>query len=254
MELFHVGFIKFGIVDLIDVAIVWFLFYRLLILMKGTRSVQIVIGLFLVILVSFIAFWFQLEGLKWLISNIATVGIIVLVIVFQPELRGALAQIGHNKFIRMFFRYEKEKTLDDVVRGTIKLAELRYGALIVLERDIGLKDFAETGKELNAQVSSELLVTLFTPYTPLHDGAAIISGEKVVAVACTLPLSQNPQYINLYGMRHRAAVGITEESDAVVVAVSEETGNISVAFGGRLQKNIDKSVLKDMLLGLMRES
>jgi diadenylate cyclase len=254
MELFHVGFIKFGIVDLIDVAIVWFLFYRLLILMKGTRSVQIVIGLFLVILVSFVAFWFQLEGLKWLISNIATVGIIVLVIVFQPELRGALAQIGHNKFIRMFFRYEKERTLDEVVRGTIKLAELRYGALIVLERDIGLKDFAETGKELGAQVSSELLVTLFTPYTPLHDGAAIISGENIVAVACTLPLSQNPQYIKLYGMRHRAAVGLTEESDAVVVVVSEETGNISVAFGGRLQKNIDKSVLKDMVLGLMRES
>lgn len=254
MELFQVGFVKFGIVDLIDVVIVWFLFYRLLILMKGTRSVQIVIGLFLVILVSFVAFWFQLEGLKWLISNIATVGIIVLVIVFQPELRGALAQIGHNKFIRMFFRYEKEKTLDEIVRGTIKLAELRYGALVVLERDIGLKNFAETGKELNAQVSSELLVTLFTPYTPLHDGAAIISGENIVAVACTLPLSQNPQYVKLYGMRHRAAVGITEESDAVVVAVSEETGNISVAFGGRLQKNIDKSVLKDMLLGLMRES
>lgn len=254
MELFNIGFVKFGVVDLIDVVVVWFLFYRLLILMKGTRSVQIVVGLLLVIIVSFVAFWFQLEGLKWLITNIATVGIIVLVIVFQPELRGALAQIGHNRFIRMFFRYEKQKTLDEVVKGAIKLAELRYGALIVLERDIGLKNFAETGKELNAQVSSELLVTLFTPYTPLHDGAAIISGENIIAVACTLPLSQNPQYVKLYGMRHRAAVGITEESDAVVVVVSEESGGISVAFGGRLQKNIDKTVLKDMLLSLMQES
>ena len=254
MELFHIGFIKFGIVDLIDVIIVWFLFYRLLVLMKGTRSAQIVLGLFLVILISFVAFWFQLEGLKWLISNIATVGIIVLVIVFQPELRGALAQIGHNKFIRLFFHYKKQKTLDEVVKGALKLAELRYGALIVLERDIGLKNFAETGKELNAQVSSELLVTLFTPYTPLHDGAAIISGENVVAVACTLPLSQNPQYIKLYGMRHRAAVGVTEESDAVVVVVSEETGDVALAFGGKLQRNIDKSVLKDMLISLMQEN
>ena len=254
MELFQVGFIKFGIVDLIDVAVVWFLFYRLLFLMRGTRSVQILMGLFLLIGISFVAFWFQLEGLKWLITNIATVGIIVLVIVFQPELRGALAQMGHNRFIRVLFRYKKQKTLDEVVRGAIKLAELRYGALIVLERDIGLRDLAQTGKELNAQISSELLVTLFTPYTPLHDGAAIVSGEHVVAVACTLPLSQNTQYVKLYGMRHRAAVGITEESDAVVIVVSEESGNISVAFGGKLQRDIDKTVLKEIVLGLMKES
>lgn len=247
MELFHIGFLKFGWLDLIDVAIVAFLFYRLLLLMKGTRSVQIVIGLFLLFLISFLAFWFQLEGLKWLITNIATVGILVLVIVFQPELRSALAQIGHNKLFRLFFRYEKEKTLDELIKTAIRLSQLRYGGLMVIGRDIGLKNFIETGKPINAEVSADLLVTIFTPYTPLHDGAAIIQGDFVVAVACTLPLTQNPLYSQLFGMRHKAAIGVTEESDAIAMVVSEETGNISIAFKGVLHKDIDKITLRETL-------
>jgi diadenylate cyclase len=247
MGLFHVGFLKFGWLDLIDVAIVAFLFYRLLLLMKGTRSVQIVIGLFLLFFISFLAFWFQLEGLKWLITNIATVGILVLVIVFQPELRSALAQIGHNKLFRLFFKYEKEKTLDELVKTAIRLSQLRYGGLMVIGREIGLKNFIETGKPINAEVSADLLVTIFTPYTPLHDGAAIIQGDYVVAVACTLPLTQNPLYSQLFGMRHKAAIGVTEESDAIVIVVSEETGEISLAFKGVLHKNIDKTNLRETL-------
>jgi diadenylate cyclase len=247
MQLFHIGFLKFGWLDLIDVVIVAFLFYRLLLLMKGTRSVQIVVGLFLLFFISFLAFWFQLEGLKWLITNIATVGILVLVIVFQPELRSALAQIGHNKLFRLFFRYEKEKTLDELVKTAIRLSQLRYGGLMVIGREIGLKNFIETGKPINAEISSDLLVTIFTPYTPLHDGAAIIQGDFVVAVACTLPLTQNPLYSQLFGMRHKAAIGVTEESDAIVIVVSEETGEISVAFKGVLHKNIDRTNLKETL-------
>jgi diadenylate cyclase len=247
MPLFHISFLKFGWLDLIDVVIVAFLFYRLLLLMKGTRSVQIVVGLFLLFFISFLAFWFQLEGLKWLITNIATVGILVLVVVFQPELRSALAQIGHNKLFRLFFRYEKEKTLDELVKTAIRLSQLRYGGLMVIGREIGLKNFIETGKPINAEISSDLLVTIFTPYTPLHDGAAIIQGDFVVAVACTLPLTQNPLYSQLFGMRHKAAIGITEESDAIVIVVSEETGEISVAFKGVLYKNIDKTALKETL-------
>ena len=247
MQLFHIGFLKFGWLDLIDVVIVAFLFYRLLLLMKGTRSVQIVVGLFLLFFISFLAFWFQLEGLKWLITNIATVGILVLVVVFQPELRSALAQIGHNKLFRLFFRYEKEKTLDELVKTAIRLSQLRYGGLMVIGREIGLKNFIETGKPINAEISADLLVTIFTPYTPLHDGAAIIQGDFVVAVACTLPLTQNPLYSQLFGMRHKAAIGITEESDAIVIVVSEETGEISVAFKGVLYKNIDKTALKETL-------
>jgi len=252
MELFHISFIKFTLVDLIDVALVAFLFYRVLILMKGTRSAQIVLGLFLLFAISFLAFWFRLEGLQWLITNIAAVGILVLVIVFQPELRSALAQIGHNKLFRLFYRYEKGKTLDELVKAAIRLSQLRYGGLVVIEREIGLKNFIETGKPINAEVSADLLVTIFTPYTPLHDGAAMIEGDYVVAVACTLPLSQNPRYAKLFGMRHKAALGVTEESDAIAIAVSEETGKISVAFKGVLYKEIDKSVLKETLLRMTK--
>lgn len=252
MELFHIGFLKFTLVDLIDVVVVAFLFSRLLVLMKGTRSVQIVIGLFLLFVISFLAFWFRLEGLKWLISNIATVGILVLVIVFQPELRNALAQIGHTQLFRLFFKYEKEKTIDELAKTAIRLSQLRYGGLIVLGREIGLKDFIDTGKPINAEVSADLLVTIFTPYTPLHDGAAIIQGDYVVAVACTLPLTINPRYSTLFGMRHKAAIGVTEESDAIVIAVSEETGKISIAFKGVLSEDIDKSTLKETLVRMAK--
>jgi diadenylate cyclase len=248
MELFSISFLKFTIIDLIDVALVAFLFYRVLVLMKGTRSTQIVLGLFLLFAISFLAFWFRLEGLKWLITNIATVGILVLVIVFQPELRNALAQIGHNKLFRLFFRYEKGKTIDELVKASVRLSELRYGALLVIEGEIGLKNLQETGKSVNAEVSSDLVVTIFTPYTPLHDGAAMIQGDYLVAVACTLPLSQNPRYRAIFGMRHKAAIGVTEESDAIALAVSEETGNISVAFKGVLYENVDKSNLKETLV------
>lgn len=250
MELFHIGFLKFTVIDLIDVALVAFLFYRLLLLMKGTRSAQIVLGLFLLFSISFLAFWFRLEGLKWLITNIATVGILVLVIVFQPELRNALAQIGHNKLFRLFFRYEKGKTLDEIVKAAIRLSELRYGGLVVIEREIGLKNFIDTGKSINAEVSTDLLVTIFTPYTPLHDGAAIIQSDYVVAVACTLPLTLNPRYAKLFGMRHKAAIGVTEESDAIAIAISEETGDISIAFKGVFYQKIDKSGLKERLVKL----
>ncbi|MGB8657003.1 MAG: diadenylate cyclase CdaA [Candidatus Zixiibacteriota bacterium] len=252
MELFHIGFLKFTLVDLIDVTLVAFLFSRLLVLMKGTRSVQIVLGLFLLFVISFLAFWFRLEGLKWLITNIATVGILVLVIVFQPELRSALAQIGHNKLFRLFFKYEKEKTLDELAKTAIRLSQLRYGGLLVLGREIGLRNFIDTGKPINAEVSADLLVTIFTPYTPLHDGAAIIQGDYVVAVACTLPLTMNPRYGQLFGMRHKAAIGVTEESDAIAIAVSEETGKISIAFKGVLYEDVDKSTLKETLARMAR--
>jgi diadenylate cyclase len=252
MELFHISFLKFTLADLIDVTLVAYLFYRVLILMKGTRSAQIVLGGFLLFSISFLAFWFRLEGLKWLITNIATVGILVLVIVFQPELRNALAQIGHNKLFRLFFRYEKSRILDELVKAAIRLSQLRYGGLLVIEREIGLKNFIETGKPINAEVSADLLVTIFTPYTPLHDGAAIIQGDYVVAVACTLPLTQNPRYAELFGMRHKAAIGITEESDAIAIAISEETGKITIAFKGVLHEKIDNSVLKETLVKMSK--
>lgn len=244
-------FITFGFKDLIDVLIVSFIIYQLLKLVRGTRSAQIVVGLILIAAIAFISNWFQLEGLSWLFSNLTTFGIIVLVVVFQPELRGALAQIGQNRLIRSFFRIEQRKTIDEVVRATLRLSELRYGGLIVIEQRTGLRDFAETGKSINAALSSEMLVTLFTPYTPLHDGAAIVSGEFIKAAAASLPLTSNPRYGKLFGMRHRAAIGVSENSDAVVVVVSEETSRISIAYEGVLHEDIPKAELKTKLAGYL---
>ncbi len=247
MELFQIDFIKFRLIDLVDILIVAYIIYRLLSLMKGTRSAQMITGLILVFSLAFVAFWFQLEGLMWLFTNLATVGFIVLVIIFQPELRGMLAQMGHSRLFRMLGKFEGSKITDEISRAAIRLAELKYGGLIVIERMVGLKNFIETGKILNAQLSSEVITTLFTPYTPLHDGAIIVSGEYLSAAACTLPLTKNPRFRKLYGMRHKAAIGVTEESDAIAVVVSEETGEISIAYQGMLNRGIDRNEFRNVL-------
>jgi diadenylate cyclase len=233
--------------DVFDVLIVSFIIYQLLKLTKGTRSAQIIIGLSLLAVIAFIAYWFQLEGLTWLFSNLATVGFLVLVIVFQPELRSALAHIGQNRLFRRFVTLESKKVLDEVSRAALRLSELNYGGLIVIERRTGLRNHVETGKELDAKLSWETIVTLFTPYTPLHDGAVIVSNDFITAAACSLPLTSNPRYRKLFGMRHKAAIGVSEVSDAVVVVVSEETANISIAYNGILESDISKIEFKDRL-------
>ncbi|MBI5267888.1 MAG: TIGR00159 family protein [candidate division Zixibacteria bacterium] len=233
--------------DILDILIVTFIVYQVLRLARGTRSAQMIVGMILIAGIAFIAYFFQFEALTWLFSNLATVGFIVLVVVFQPELRSALASFGQNRLFRMFVRLEQKKTLEEVTRAALRLSELRYGGLIVIERRTGLRNFAETGKEMNAALSSELLVTLFTPYTPLHDGAVLIAGEYVIAAATSLPLTSNPRYSKLYGMRHKAAIGVTELSDAVVVVVSEESSQISIAYDGQLESNIVKGELRDRL-------
>ena len=247
MTFFQYDFIRFGLKDVLDVLIVGFIFYQLLKLVRGTRSAQIVGGLSLIIAVAFVAYWFQLEGLTWLFSTLAPFGLIVLVIVFQPELRGVLAQMGQNRILRRFFTVQQRKAVDEVNRAVLRLSELNYGALIIMERNTGLRNFAESGKEMNAELSFELLVTLFTPYTPLHDGAVIISGDFIVAAACSLPLTTNLRYRKLFGMRHKAAIGVSEVSDAVVIVVSEETSNVSIAYNGVLELDIPKTEFKNKL-------
>ena len=253
MNFFQIEFIKFGLKDIVDILIVSFVIFQILKLVKGTRSVQIIIGLFLVAGVSFIAYWLQLEGLIWLFSNLATFGLIVIVVVFQPELRGVLAQFGQNRLLRRFVTLEQRKSLEEVNRAALRLSELRYGGLIVIEKRTGLRNYSESGKELNAELSSEMLITLFTPYTPLHDGAVIISGDYILSAACSLPLTTNPRYRKLFGMRHKAAIGVSELSDAVVVVVSEENSNISIAFGGVLYDDIEKSHFKDRLAEFLKK-
>ena len=253
MELFHFGFLSFRLIDLLDVLIVSLIIYQLLALMKGTRAAQMVTGLVLIFVVAFIAFWFQLEGLSWLFSYLATVGFIVLVIVFQPELRSALARMGHSRLFQYLMRVEEQKSLEEISRAAVRLSELRYGGLIVLERGEGLRNYIETGKLINAQISWEIIINLFTPYTPLHDGAIIVTGDTIAGAACTLPLTQSPEFRKLYGMRHKAAIGITEVSDAISVVVSEETGEISITHDGRMEKDIDRAEVAQKLIAYFKK-
>lgn len=253
MNILEFELISFGLKDAVDVLIVSFIIYQLLKLTKGTRSAQIIIGLFLIAGIAFLAYWFQLEGLTWMFSRLATVGFLVLIIVFQPELRGALAHIGQNRLLRLFVSFEQKKTLEEVTRAALRLSELRYGGLIVIERRTGLRNFAETGKEMNAELSSELIVTLFTPYTPLHDGALIVSGDYIEAASASLPLTNNPRYRKLFGMRHKAAIGVSEVSDAVVVVVSEESSQISIAYQGNLESNVAKADFRETLAAYLKK-
>ena len=250
MELFRIGFLQFRLIDLLDVLVVSYVFYRMLLLMKGTRSAQIVAGLLLVGVMAFLSLWFQLQGVTWLFTNLATVGFIVLVVVFQPELRGALAQIGQSRFFKSVLKIQDTTAMDEIMRGVERLTELGWGGLIVIERDVGLRNIAETGKLVDSKVTAELLVTIFTPHSPLHDGAVVITGGNISAAACTLPLTLNEEYADLFGMRHKAAVGITEDSDAIAIVVSEETRQISLAQGGRLYRNIPADKLKDNIAAL----
>ncbi len=250
MELFRIGFLQFHLIDLLDVLVVSYVFYRMLMLMKGTRSAQIVAGLLLVGVVAFLSLWFQLQGVTWLFTNLATVGFIVLVVVFQPELRGALAQIGQSRFFKSVLKIQDSSAMDEVIRGVERLTDLGWGGLIVIERDVGLRNIAESGKLVESKVSAELLVTIFTPHSPLHDGAVVITGENITAAACTLPLTLNDEYADLFGMRHKAAVGITEDSDAIAIVVSEELRQISLAHGGRLYRNIPVDKLKENIAAL----
>lgn len=247
MILLRIGFLHFTLIDLIDILIVSFFFYRALLFLKEARSIQLIVGLFMVLAVSFLAFWFELDMVKWLFSNILIAGVIILAVLFQPELRRALSKLGQSRLVRFIINPELKGKTDAIVAATQKLAEMHYGALIVLERNVKLKNIIESGKPLNSDISSELLQTIFTPYTPLHDGAVVVRGNQAMAANCTLPLSQNPAYHRLHGMRHKAGVGATEDSDAVVVIVSEETGQISYAHDGRLYRDIDPHELGDIL-------
>lgn len=238
-------------IDILDIVIVAFLFYRLFLLVKGTRATQMFIGLFLLIIVSFIARWLNLNALNWIISSLKTVWVIAFVILFQPELRKALTQLGQNRILGFFIKVEESSIVSEIVKACHQLTQKGLGALIVLERDVGLRNYIETGTPLDARVTSELLVTIFTPPSPLHDGAAIVEKNRVVAAGCILPLSQNPRLSKSLGTRHRAGLGLSEETDAIVIIVSEETGTISLAISGKLRRKLDINTLRNDLVGII---
>ncbi len=240
------------LLDLLDILLVAALFYRLLILVKGTRSAQMYVGLLVIAVIGLAARQLDLIAIKWITDSLKTVWLIAFVILFQPELRHALSQFGRTRYFRSFLRGDSYGVLGEVVRGVETLSERRQGALVVIERNVGLRNFVETGTRLDAKVSAELLVTLFSPNSPLHDGAIILREDTVVSAGCILPLSSNPRTPGALGTRHRAALGLSEESDAAVIVVSEQTGDISVAYRGQLRQRLDEGALRSELSRIFR--
>jgi diadenylate cyclase len=240
------------LLDLLDIFLVAVLVYRLLILVKGTRSAQMYVGLLIIVLIALAAREFDLIAIKWIAESLKTVWLIAFVILFQPELRHALAQFGRTRYFRSFLRGDNYGVLGEVVRAVETLARSRHGALIVLERNVGLRNFADTGTRMDAKVSAELLVTLFSPGSPLHDGAVILREDSVLAASCILPLSANPRSAMALGTRHRAALGLSEESDAAVIVISEETGSISVAYRGAMRQQLNEGELRSELSRIFR--
>lgn len=236
------------LVDAVDIIIVSFLLYKLFILMRGTRAVHMFFGLVILFVLSVIAQWAHLMALDWIISSLRTVWVIAFVIIFQPELRRALASLGQHRFLSRFFTVEETGVIPEIIRSASRLAEKGIGAIIVLEKDVGLKNYIETGTKIDARVTAELLETIFSPTSPLHDGAVIVQNDRVAAAGCILPLTQDQRLSVSLGTRHRAAIGLTEETDAVVIVVSEETQAISYAQSGKLTRKIDINTLRAELL------
>lgn len=232
--------------NFIDIILVATTIYLLLLLFRGTIALQALKGLAVVAFVVIIANFFYLETLSWIIERLAPVILIGIIVLFQPEIRRGLARLGERSF-SAFVSLEGGIIVEEVSRASLELARQKHGALIVFERDTGLESFIETGIPVDAQVSEELISTIFFPNTALHDGAMIVRGNRIIAAACILPLAQEEMLQTKYGTRHRAALGLTKETDAVVVVVSEERGEISIAAGGQLIKGIDARRLRETL-------
>lgn len=247
---------QMSITDILDILIVSVLIYEIAKWIKNTRAWTLLKGIMLLVFVAMAAYVFQLHTISWLINNTMGVGVTAAIIVFQPELRNALEQLGRkNPIVNLFSsdesRDEKvgytDRTLQEIVRATIEMSKVKTGALIVMEREVPLGEFERTGIPVDAKMSSQLLINIFEHNTPLHDGAVIVRGNRIVAATCYLPLSDNMELSKQLGTRHRAGVGISEVTDSVTIIVSEETGQVSVAQNGRLLRNISSSQLREVL-------
>jgi len=237
--------------DLLDILLVAFIIYRLILLIKGTRTVQMLLGL-AVLLVVYVAS--QIGGLftlNWLLDNFLSSIILVIVVIFQNDIRRALMHMGRNPFFADQSFREGDKAVDELVKGCTALAGRRYGALLVIERETGINDFLEVGTELDAKISGDLIGAIFHPQSPIHDGAIVIQRGRVSRAGCFLPLTQNPAVSPRLGTRHRAAIGLTELVDAVAIVVSEETGKISVAVSGKMTRDLDSITLRKVLRRLL---
>ncbi|MEH7181232.1 diadenylate cyclase CdaA [Neobacillus vireti] len=236
--------------SIVDILLVSYVIYKLLNLIKGTKAVQLLKGIVVILLVRVVSGFFGLNTLSWLMQQAIDWGFLAVIIIFQPELRRALEQLGRGRF---FSRSngpddeEQEKMVEAIIKATDYMAKRRIGALISIERETGMSDYIETGISLDAKISSELLINIFIPNTPLHDGAVIIQKNNVAAAACYLPLSESPFISKELGTRHRAALGISEVTDSMTIVVSEETGNISLTKNGELHRNLTVEGFKELI-------
>ena len=240
----YLGFLQLDFKDAIEILIVAYLIYRVLVLWTGTRAFQILVGLVLLVAVYAMAQLLELGLITAILSQAFTYGVFALIVVFQPELRNALAQLGRSRLWNVFARFEESEVVEEIVKAAERLARAKIGGIIAVEREVGLGEYADKGTRFEADVSSDLLTTIFTPYSPLHDGAVLIRGDKIIAAGAPLPLTQFPVRDKSLGMRHRAAIGLSEETDSYVVVISEETSQISLAIGGQLFRGMDQDRLR----------
>lgn len=237
---------KESIKDVIDILIVTYIMYKLILLVRGTRAVQLLKGILFLVVIWALSTWLNLYTLKWLMNQMFTFGVVAVFIIFQPELRRGLEQLGRGKlFGRSAAASDEELTvlIGEIIKSVNYLSRRKIGALVVFERETGLNDYTESGIQMQSLVSSELMINIFIPNTPLHDGAVIIQGKQISAAACYLPLSENPFISKELGTRHRAAIGITEVADAICLVVSEETGQVSLAMNGQVVRDIKEESL-----------
>jgi uncharacterized protein (TIGR00159 family) len=240
------SFLTIRALDVLDILIVAYIIYRVFHLMKGTRAVQMLFGVLVLVAIGVAAHLYNLPGTGWFMDSLKTVWVVAFVILFQPEIRNALTQLGRNRFLGIFLRGEA-RAIEETVQACRMLVQRGFGGIIVFEKNDGLKDYTATGTEIGAKVTEPLLMSLFVPGGPLHDGAIIIRGDIVLAAGCILPVSQDPEMAAGYGLRHRAAHGLTQETDAVAVVVSEENQAITVFRYGRLTKVKGADELKTVL-------
>jgi diadenylate cyclase len=248
INLYH----RFGWWDVLDILILSVVIYELLKLIQGTRAVQMGLGAAFLAAVYYLSRWGRLETVNWLVRNLVGYVVFALIVLFQSDIRRALAHFGRTPFFNLFGRTDgTEEVIEEIAVAATVLSGQRIGAIVAIEREIGLRNYIEGGIPLDATLTYDLLVTIFRPGGPLHDGAVIVQGDRVAAAACFLPLTVNPRLSKDLGTRHRAALGLTEESDAVAVIVSEETGIISLALDGHIERGLDPDRLRSRLRGLL---
>ncbi|MGK5083772.1 diadenylate cyclase CdaA [Bdellovibrionota bacterium FG-1] len=239
------------VIDLLDVGLVAFVVYRVLLLIKGTRAMQMLTGLGILGIGFYLSSKFELFTTHWLLSYFFDYFILIVIVLFQDDLRRALTHVGKNPFFTGASAEQEREMVDEIARAATRLAKERIGGLIVIERETGLKNFIDTGSRLESRVKAELMYAIFVPTSPIHDGAVIITGGRIAAAGCFLPLSRDPNIDKRYGTRHRAALGLTEDSDAIVVLISEEAGEAHLVKNGKLTTNLNEQELKQSLAALL---